>query len=365
MTWQIIQTNFSIFQTEEWKSIYCQGKQNKIILLPYKNTDDIVSICLLAKKDYILDQLSPFIPTSIYFKLSEYFPLQSDLAYQLDYKEATKVSKKELSSFNLTQEQVPAALLVKSYNEPYSKKYLDINLHWSEAEFLFIQKEQIPLIMRYIDFMNKQKIDFTIKSTGVKLERKIAYHNQILFSKNILLINELIKEKELAILFSLSVTFSGYDKSEYLNYQHLLLNNKLNDLINAINDIEPAYQRVDFYKPITLTHSAFVVEQNYKTLINELNQIIGFYYNDPEILSTCFEINKLRAQIISQTNNPSFFVEVSLYLNYVNYIYKNYDNYRQSNQATIDFLNHYLQNVYTKYPFFKMLDKSIFETPLV
>lgn len=356
MAWQIIQTDFSIFQTGEWKSIYCQAEQNKIILLSYKTTD-FICVCLLPKKGHITKRFSPFMPSCGYFNNKHKFE-DIDLCYGLKNKVANKVSKEELTLFGLSQKQVPARLLIKSYLEPISSKYLNINLD-GYADFLFIKKEKIPLFLEYMSFLDKENITLTVQMEEKESEAISECHNQILFANDLSSIKELIKANNFYFYFSMNVSWSSFNKNNFLTYQMQLLYDNLSHYINLIN-IPNIYKPIQFYEPISLFNGASLVDERYTNLKNKRGKIIGWYFNDPEMLKLKFEINKLRAQIISHSYDPTFFVAANSYLNYLESVYPDYSEATEINRIAIDYLKQYLHNFNTQYPFFEKLNKMIF-----
>lgn len=359
MNWQTIHVDFSIFQTDEWKTIYCQGDKNKLILLSYQSID-LISICMLAKKNCRIDSMSPFMPTFICNQTNPINISSNFIFNEFKYSEMVAICEKELNLFKLSQKQIVSSVLIKSHNEQISNRYLPHDLSSEFTEFFFIKKAKENQLLDYFNFMNDKDISLIRKYHGVVLAELVNEHNDILFSKNLSSIRKFIKAPQNAFYFSMAMNF-GYKELELFTYQYNFVNSNIDKLIKENNTIDLLYQCVHFYEPIFLFHNKLVISIiGYNHLINNKGKPIGYYHDDcSEQMNLQFKINRLRAEILSKSDQPNYLSDVFSHLKFLKIIHPHYKDASIENAETISLLGAYLTNFHNKYPFFEQTNQMV------
>lgn len=279
MSWQIIHVDFSIFQTDEWKTVYCQGEKNKLILLSYQSAD-LIAVCMISKKGYRIDGMSPFMPTFLCSQEDPINPISSFIYDEFADPKVVTLSKKELKFFKLTQKQVISNVLIKSYNEQASNYYLQHNFDFEAAEFFFIKKDKEKYLASYLKFMDDKGISLVRKYCGIGYTELANQHNRILFSNDLSVIKEFIKASQNAFSFSMLMCFNCKN-IDALNYQYNFLYSNINELMKESKIIDPLYQCIHFYEPIFLFQDKLVVSiVDSQHLINNHGKPIGYYYEE-------------------------------------------------------------------------------------
>lgn len=339
MCWKIIQTDFSVFQTDTGKGIYSKGEQNKIILLPYANTD-LVSVCMVAKKDHLMLSSSPFDPMYVIYDKNDFCETKTfaeNLIYSFNYKKMTEIVRKELQQFKLTQKQVPSEVLIKTFNEQPSNKYLDLGFYPWDRKHFFVRQHQVSRFLDYIKFLDKNHILLTSKAKGSEKWQLFLDHSDLLHSKDISAIHDFIKNDTYAFYFASTMVF-GASSPEHIKYQLQFIEKIYDNLLDMEKRISPVFKDIWFYYDAT-----------------------AMQYHDTSVIYSLYKIDLLRSLLLSNLSDGCYLSEVVRYRNRISCASLTKSDIKEIMFKIRENIQKYIDNFMHRQPLYIEANKMIFD----
>lgn len=327
MNWQIIQKDFSLFQTDEWKEVYSKkAQENQVIVLSYVKSD-LASICLLPKQGYIINDLSFLIPEvgCIEDNIQNY---AHDFIYSFTRSPAVTMMKKELAEFNLVESQVLGNVLLKFYQEQTNPdRYQELAF---DTNFFFIRKDKIPFLIDYFNYISNSNASLVVEDIGVDL-------NEFVDAINASCVKEVYGETVYNFYLAVEAIF----KTDQIKLENQLqfINEHIDELVEQAKCINSIYKNMTFY-----------------TSYYQFNLITEFEIG---IVKLQLAIDVYRTKLLTHLDDESFFYAAFTFLKFLNEQEHKFIEYKTEINQMKQYLSQYMANFHQRYPDFFVVQKYI------